>query len=195
MAKDDGGNGNGGSRDVRHMGFLATLVEIAEKEGRGDPPDEMVDQYVDCQGKMRVFRLKEYAVPTGAVLEAVEERDGESAGWRFQFHFNPETDVPVTVVRIPVVAGGAARVPLIVVERAAAHHTGGGFDPAPLPVNGRFLTSFEMTSFRVKRGIYRLLSTVSFVQPPKRRPISATIPAACSYCPAVNHSQRAASRR
>jgi hypothetical protein len=37
-------------------------------------------------------------------------------------HQDPKTVVPVVVVGIPVVAVGAARVPLIIVERAPAHH-------------------------------------------------------------------------
>jgi len=39
-------------------------------------------------------------------------------------HHHPKTDVPVTIVRVVPVAVRTARVPVIVIERAAPHHTG-----------------------------------------------------------------------
>ena len=46
------------------------------------PPDEeMLDEYIDCAGKRRQFRLTLYA--EGLFLQAIEIRDGEPVGLRF----------------------------------------------------------------------------------------------------------------
>lgn len=51
----------------------------------------MVDEYLDCTGKKRFFRLSLYA--HGNFFEAVELREGEPTGWRFVLPVEP-TRVP-----------------------------------------------------------------------------------------------------
>lgn len=43
--------------------------------------ESRIDEYLDCTGKKRTFRLSVYAF--GNFLEAVELRAGEATGWRF----------------------------------------------------------------------------------------------------------------
>lgn len=52
-----------------------------------DMPKSMVDEYLDCTGKRRFFRLTLYA--QGRFLEAVELLNGEPTGWRFVLPVEP----------------------------------------------------------------------------------------------------------
>jgi hypothetical protein len=83
------------------------------------------------------------------------------------------------VVPVPVRTAG---VPVIIVERAAAHHAG-VFQPVPA------------TALHITQGGLPYQGFVTFNQPPSNLPISSSILAACMYCPLVIHSQRAASRK
>ncbi|MGH7820716.1 MAG: hypothetical protein ACREQ9_13175, partial [Candidatus Binatia bacterium] len=48
---------------------------------RDDPQESAIDEYLDCTGKKRFFRLSLYARRN--FLDAIELRDGEPIGWRF----------------------------------------------------------------------------------------------------------------
>jgi hypothetical protein len=95
---------------------------------------------------------------------------------------HPKTDVPVTVVRIVPVPGGAAHIPRIIVVGAPTQHTRQRSGPARK--QPRLRLSRQAAVCRSVR-----------CQPPSSRPISVTIPAACSYWPGLSHSHFAASRR
>ena len=62
---------------------LDAMADVAIGRGRGDvmPDEQMLDEYLDCAGKRRRFRLT--LSGEGRFLEAVELRDGETRGLRF----------------------------------------------------------------------------------------------------------------
>ncbi len=57
----------------------------------------MVDEYLDCTGRKRRFKLERYA--EGLFLEAVELRDGEPVGLRFIMGMKPDGLPPYGEIR------------------------------------------------------------------------------------------------
>jgi hypothetical protein len=57
----------------------------------------IVDDYLDCTGRMRHFKLEPYA--EGLFLEAVELRDGEPVGLRFIMGVNTDGQPPYGQIR------------------------------------------------------------------------------------------------
>ena len=57
----------------------------------------MVDEYLDCTGRKRRFKLEVYA--EGLFLEAVELRDGEPVGLRFIMPMKPDGLPPYGEIR------------------------------------------------------------------------------------------------
>lgn len=81
------GNGNGGGNDV--------LGADSEDPVPGyTPPFEpMVDEYLDCCGKKRRFKVQTRLTPGGEFLYGEEERDDDNPGLRFVMRV-PADDLP-----------------------------------------------------------------------------------------------------
>jgi hypothetical protein len=71
-------------------------------------PEEMIDEYLDCQGKVRRFLVK--LNPTGLFLDAFEQIPGEEgSGMRFMERIQPDAPLPYGELRTRIRARLAQR--------------------------------------------------------------------------------------